>query len=383
MARSRTSRSLLPALAIAACARGVTPPSPPAPFAPPEAVETSIFLVGDAGEPDPSGEPVLAALRAAVTAASGERLVVFLGDNVYPAGLPDSAAPNRAEAERRLEAQLAAVADLAAVVLVPGNHDWAGNHPDGWEAVRRQERYARARGGRLLPAGGCPGPDVIDVGERLRLVLLDTHWWLRTGPKPAAGTGGCLPDTPGAVTDSLRGALRAAGARHVAVLGHHPLATGGPHGGHFTWRDHIFPLTAAVPWLWIPLPILGSLYPLARQAGWSDQDLSGSRNVAMRDSLSAAFGERRPLVYAAGHEHNLQILDGDAARHLIVSGAGRYYSISHVRALADTRYALAAGGFVRLDVLTDGRIRLSVIVAERDGGGQERFSMWLDTEPGD
>jgi hypothetical protein len=168
----------------------------------------------------------------------------------------------------------------------------------------------------------------------------------------------------------------------VAVLAHHPLATGGPHGGHFTWRQHIFPLTEAVPWLWLPLPVIGSLYPLARQSGWSDQDLSGGRNAAMRDSLTAAFADHRPLVYAAGHEHTLQVLDGGAAAHLIVSGAGRFGHTSNVTAIAGSRFVASSAGFVRLDVLTDGRIRLGVIVTDAAGGGEERFSMWLATSGG-
>jgi hypothetical protein len=173
--------------------------------------------------------------------------------------------------------------------------------------------------------------------------------------------------------------LRAAGSRHLVVLGHHPLRSGGPHGGHFTWQDHIFPLTAAVPWLWLPLPIIGSAYPLARQNGWSDQDQSGSGNVLMRDSLAAAFAVRRPLLYASGHEHVLEVLDGGAARHLVVSGAGRYHEISHVSAIPDTRFAAARGGFARVDVLGDGRARLAVVAATGTGGPEERFSMWLDT----
>lgn len=33
------------------------------------------------------------------------------------------------------------------------------------------------RDGRLLPSNGCSGPAAVDIG-RLRLILLDTQWWL-------------------------------------------------------------------------------------------------------------------------------------------------------------------------------------------------------------
>jgi hypothetical protein len=73
------------------------------------------------------------------------------------------------------------------------------------------------------------------------------------------------------------------------------------------------------------------------------------------------------------------VLDGGAVAHLIVSGAGRFGHTSNVAAIPGSRFVASRAGFVRLDVLTDGRIRLGVIVADVSGGGQERFSMWLAT----
>ena len=241
----------------------------------PEQVELVVFLVGDAGEPARSEEPVLKALRAELAPLGPRGLTVFLGDNIYPAGLPDSAAPARAESERRLDAQLdAAVAAGARVVFVPGNHDWAGGGFAGWQAVRRQAGYVGHRGTAMyLPADGCPGPGTLDLSPRLRLVALDTEWWLQAPPRPPEPAAACPADSEGEVLDSLRVAL-AAGDRHVLVVTHHPVSSWGPHGGYFPWMDHVFPLRAVAKWLWIPLPIIGSAYPIARRSGISRQDFS-------------------------------------------------------------------------------------------------------------
>ena len=47
----------------------------------------------------------------------------------------------------------------------------------------------------------------------------------------------------------------------IFLASHHPFQSYGTHGGYFSWKDHIFPLTAANENLYIPLPIVGSLYP--------------------------------------------------------------------------------------------------------------------------
>src|SRR5256884_7352996 len=118
-------------------------------------------------------------------------------------------------------------------------------------------------------------------------------------------TSSCPASSESAVIDSVRAALRTAGQRVVVVVAHHPLASGGVHGGHFGWQDHIFPLRNIKPWLWIPLPLIGSVYPIARAEGISSQDIPSRAYGRMRAALDSAFAGSPPLIYAAGHEHTL------------------------------------------------------------------------------
>ncbi|MEX0692461.1 MAG: metallophosphoesterase, partial [Gemmatimonadales bacterium] len=345
----------------------------------PHLVERTLFLIGDAGVPDPDGDPVLTALAAAIAARAGTTTVVFLGDNIYPRGLPDAASPAFAEAARRLDAQLVAARGAGAVYLVPGNHDWARHGSDGWNAIRRQRRYVAERGfgAALWPADGCPGPHVLDLGTTLRLVLLDTQWWLHGEAKPGPGSD-CPADTPEEVERALTVAVTGDTTRHVVVVGHHPLLASGSHGGVFSLRDHVFPLTRLVPWLWLPLPIVGSAYPVARQLGISDQDMAGPGNVRMRVALERAMRVRPPLAYAAGHEHALEVHRGAAARYVLVSGAGNYGHTTQVGRRAETLFAQRASGFLQMDFLVDGRTRLGVMVVDAGGRAREAWGLWLD-----
>jgi calcineurin-like phosphoesterase family protein len=364
------------------CAGAPVPAAAPVPVLAPADVEVSLYLIGDAGAPDSAGEPVLEALRHDISSRGSRRVVLFLGDNAYPRGLPPPNRPGRHEAERRLAAQVHAVTDVGVSgVFVPGNHDWAKHSKEGWESIKRQEAFVDSAGGGAIsfePGGGCPGPGFIDVGRRLRLVLLDTQWWLHKGPKPRDPDSNCAADSETEVVDSLRAVLARAGGRLVVVAAHHPLVSGGAHGGHFDWKAHVFPLREIKSWLWIPLPYIGSLYPTVRQQGVSNQDVESRAYRRMIAAFRRAFAARSPALYAAGHEHNLQVIAGGAARLELVSGAGIYGHSATALPVHGTLFARKASGFARLDVARSGRSRLAIIVVDKSGRSREVFSTWVE-----
>ncbi|HEU0053509.1 MAG TPA: hypothetical protein VFQ39_10045, partial [Longimicrobium sp.] len=216
------------------------------------------------------------------------------------------------------------------------------------------------------PQGGCPGPVVLDFGDYLRLITLDTQWWLQGAPKPVGRTAvHCRARTEEEVIDSLRVDLATAGTRRTVVVAHHPVVSGGEHGGYFDWPTYLFPF-----------------HPWARLGGlFARQDVSGREYRNLRESLGRAFAANPPTVYAAGHDHNLQVLRRDPARWLLVSGAGIYNHTTAVRAITGSRYARRASGYMVATFLADGRIRLSVRVVDADGDAHEDYSTWLEDKP--
>lgn len=352
----QTRGLLIPALAVLLLAGCQGHPQPDRPA--PEEIETTLFLIGDAGEPDPRQVgPALRALTAQAAEAPEGAIVLFLGDNIYPDGVPEEGHAARADARRRLEAQVAAVPQGVRGIFIPGNHDWHSAGPFGLYSLRMQEEWiASMAGGRditLLPSNGCPGPVPVDAG-RLRLVLLDTQWWLHDYIVRDEASN-CAELTTGQVTASLREQVRPDRAdRVVLVAAHHPLVTGGAHGGY-----------------------CGVTAPFKRFAGLS-QDIVSSANRTMRDSIESAFAEHPPLVYAAGHEHNLQVLRGGKSVHyLLVSGAGSKRACA-VKLRESYYVSQHRAGFMRVDVMRGRGVLLSVFRYDGNGQGGLSYSRWLE-----
>lgn len=369
----RSRRASLVALALAVLSAAAAP----------DDVDVHLYLIGDAGaSAQGRPEPVLLALRRELARDPARSFAVFLGDNVYPRGLVAPGHPERAESERRLREQVVAARESnAGFLFVPGNHDWDRHGEDGWNAVKRQAAYVLEHGGaraHFEPRDGCPGPVPLPVGERLLLVALNTQWWLHPGAKPKEPADGCAVVTPEAVVAALREVVASAGGRQVVVVAHHPLLSGGGHGGHFDWKDHVFPLRAVKGWLWLPLPVIGSAYPLARQSGVFAQDLTSGPYRRMIEALRPALAATRPLAWAAGHEHNLQVLEAKDVRYVLVSGAGIFGHTKAPQRIPETRFLSGQPGFLRLEIRGDGTARLSVLTVDSGGNAREAFSTRLE-----
>lgn len=340
----------------AGCYHKVTPES-----VAPADIETTLFLIGDAGEPDPRqiGSPLDSLVVQAATTPPERTIIVFLGDNVYDAGIPAEGAAEWADARRRLEGQVQAIPPGVRGIFVPGNHDWSNATAFGLYAIRLEEQMIAAlapgRNVRLLPGNGCPGPVSLDVG-RLRLVALDTQWWLHSyivrDDKSA-----CPTATIGAVTAALREQVRPQGAgRVVFVAGHHPLMTGGIHGGY-----------------------CGATGPF-RRFGGNAQDILSSANRTMRDSLRSAFFGHPPLAYVAGHDHNLQVLRGGRnVDYLLVSGAGAASKTECAVRMRESYYVSQhRAGFMRVDIMRGKGVLLRVYRYPPVGPSGLAYSRWLE-----
>jgi hypothetical protein len=286
----------------------------------------SFYMIGDAGDDTTNSMPTISNLEKRLHLDAPDQTgIIYLGDNIYPDGLRKKTNKHRAEDELRLNVQLDIVKDWAGdVFVIPGNHDW--NHYDegGLKSIKRQEKYVNKylnREEAFLPKNGCPGPEVVKLTPDIIMIIFDSQWWVHKYNRSSGNSDGCDCRDEDELIELMVDLLKKYRNKNVIVAAHHPLISNGEHGGHFRFKDHMFPMTKVVPNLYIPLPAVGSIYPFYRKFIGHNQDISHPHYHDLVDRLGKAMNEWDNVIYIAGHEHNLQYHKFGRIHH-VISGAG-------------------------------------------------------------
>ncbi len=323
-------------------------------------VSHSIYLIGDAGKDTMPG-PALRMLEEELK-ANGESSVLFLGDNIYPAGLEGKEGKKKKRlSELKLLSQLQRTEGHNGYVFwVPGNHDWKAGRWKGHWLVKKEAEfvetfYASNRtikndsGHVFLPKDGLPGPLMEEVEEHnYNLIAIDVQWWLQDQffhkvPTEEGLSKRKMEQLFLNRLDSLL-ALSKAQNRITIVAAHHPMYSNGHHGaGKQPWR---FILN------WVPPFQLFGLIGLNRAMV---QDIPQPRYKRIRNRILRVLNRYPGTIYVSGHDHNLQYLKKDELHHLVSGSGSKRSSLSGdkygAEFMNDQNY-----GFMRLDIQEDGNI---------------------------
>ena len=214
----------------------------------------------------------------------------------------------------------------------------------------------------FLPRDGCPGPVEVPLSDEATLIIMDTQWFLHPWGKPGE-EGPCDAKTPADAAVFLNDAFSRNAGKRIILAAHHPLITYGEHGGVFTFKDHLFPMTSLHPKLYIPLPVVGSLYPLYRKWLGNIQDTSHPTYKQMSTTIRTIMAEYPGSIYVAGHEHALQAIERDST-FFIVSGAGAKTTV--VKKKKYSKFAASVTGFVKADIFAKGDVRFTYYQVDAD-----------------
>ncbi|WP_458628710.1 metallophosphoesterase [Winogradskyella sp. PC D3.3] len=305
-----------------------------------KAIEHTFYLIGDAGNSDlgESSKP-LKAFKAELEQASKHSTAIFLGDNIYPKGLPKTSSKGYELAKHRIQIQTEAVKNFKGeTIFIPGNHDWYS----GISGLKNQEQFVTEILGKhsFMPEDGCP-IDKIHVSDAIELIIVDSQWYITNWNNHPTINDDCDIKTRQNFLDEFDGLIKKARGKTTIVAIHHPMYTNGSHGGQFSFNDHMS-----------PLPILGTIKNSIRKtSGVANVDLQNKMYNELKKRLVTLAQANKKVVFVSGHEHNLQYLIEDNL-HQIISGSGS--KVSAVRNVGSGLFGYATPGYAKLMVYKDG-----------------------------
>ncbi len=330
----------------------------------------SVYLIGDAGlSPDSGPNAALKLIKKKLNVAGENSVAIFLGDNIYPAGLPSKKNNPKAyaDAKHQLDAQLKTLDNFEGRPLfIPGNHDW---YSKGLKGLKRQEQYIEERLSQknpFLPENGCPLTQ-LKISEHLTVIVVDTEWYLTNWDKHPGMNDNCEIKSRGKFWEELEGLIKKNSDKTTLIAMHHPMFSYGPHGGQFSMRQQLFQGQSS-----FPLPVIGSLINVLRKtSGASPADIQNKRYTEFKNRMVTLAQYSEKVVFASGHEHTLQFIKENNTPQ-IVSGSGA--KIGAARLLNGSQFASGEMGYAVLEIYADGSSQVKFFGVGKDNSEDILFT---------
>lgn len=313
-------------------------------------ISHTFYLIGDAGlSPDNELNPALKIFKKQLDEATVNSTAIFLGDNIYPAGLPDKKDSTQAYliAKNHLDAQLATLKNFKGRPLfIPGNHDW---YNEGLKGLERQEDYIKKKlkqKNPFLPENGCPIAE-LKISDELMVLVVDSEWYLTNWDNHPTINDDCEIKSRAKFWEELENVIKKNRDKTTLIALHHPLFSYGPHGGQFSLRQQIYPSSSK-----IPLPFLGTVINVLRKtSGASPEDIQNKSYTEFKNRMVTLAQYSDKVIFTSGHEHTLQYIKENNTPQ-IVSGAGAKKGVT--RLLNGSQFSTGRMGYATLEIYTDG-----------------------------
>jgi predicted phosphodiesterase len=299
-----------------------------------------VYLVGDAGKVDDYGNNIVTQVIGKKLATETQQsAIIYLGDNIYPNGLPKKNSKKRKKSEEIIDAQLEIVKNFKGkTIFIPGNHDWRKDA----KGIERQQKYIEKKldaKNVFFPKNGC-ALQKIKINDEVVIIVIDSQWFLKDWDKDPKINDNCNIKTRSKFFEELEGLIKKSEGKTTLIAMHHPLFSNGSHGGQFSMKQQLQ-----------PFPVIGSLVSLFRKTGGvSPQDLQNKRYLQLRNRIITLAQHNSKVMVVSGHEHNLQYIKKHNLPQ-IISGSGAKITASRN---IDGEFAYNNLGYAKVTVFKDG-----------------------------
>ena len=302
----------------------------------------SLFLLSNL-ESLSADAPELQAIQNFLNEEKGEFTILINGDFVDKNGLGTT--PEE-EDLKKLGRLLEMAGKKGKLVFIPGDREWDNGGKRGLKKVKALERYLesiKGKGKIIFPQNGCPGPEIIDIGENLRIVVINTQWFVEDdiGPEEEDTDCGLLNETE--FWAEIEDILGDSENRNLVVAGHHPALSFGQFAGYKLTKQHFTP------------PIVGSFIASYRQNVGGPKDLN-QKNLRGYSSKFLHLAQRFPgSIVVSGHEYDTQLLIKDETYHINSGAVAEGHRVGRGK---ETIYRSKKTGFSKIVFEKDGNVTL-------------------------
>lgn len=333
-------------------------------------ISHTFYLIGDAGK-SPMGDlnPALKLFKEKLQHADTNSTAIFLGDNIYPAGLPDEKDSTVAYtiAKNHIDAQLNTLQGFKGTPLfIPGNHDW---YTEGLKGLKRQQKYIQKELDSkkvFFPENGCP-MKTIKINDDIVIVAIDTEWYLTNWDKRPTMNDECGIKDREKFFEELEGFIKKNVDKTTILAMHHPMFSYGSHGGQYSFKQHLYPNNGKVP-----MPVLGTfINVLRRTTGASIEDMQNKRYMEFKKRMVTLAQYSEKVIFASGHEHTLQYIVEENTPQ-IISGSGAKNGAT--RLLNGSKFSTGRMGYATLEVYTDGSSQVRYYGIQEEGKEEFLFT---------
>jgi len=144
------------------------------------------------------------------------------------------------------------------VYVVPGDKDWKEFKSKKLKSIGKllDDEYT---GDVIVPEYACGNLEVKEINDNLSMVFMDSNWFFSEWSADRDLNENCKITSRREFWSELSGTIGGLKAKQVVLFAGAPIFRNDAIGGKLSPKDHIFPLTNIIPWLYVPIPVVGTL----------------------------------------------------------------------------------------------------------------------------